>query len=169
MILEILVYPNKKLKQKSKIVEKFDEKLHRLLDDMNDTMNDRKGIGLAGIQVGKTEQLFVLNVPKNEKDENPQNLIEVINPKIISTLGSVTFEEGCLSLPEYYEDVKRAEKIDVSFQDRFGEIQTRTLVDLESIAFQHELDHLNGKLFFERISYLKRKKFDKDWKKKYKQ
>jgi len=168
MILEILVYPNKKLRQKSKIVEKFDEKLHQLLDDMNDTMNDRKGIGLAGIQIGRTEQVFILNVPDDEKDENPQNLIEVINPKILSSSGSVTFEEGCLSLPEYYEDVKRAEDIEVEFQDRFGNIQNLSFSKLESIAFQHELDHLNGKLFFERVSYLKRKKFEKDWKRKFK-
>jgi len=168
MILDILVYPNRKLRQKSKVVEKFNEKLHQLLDDMNDTMNDRKGIGLAGIQIGRAEKVFVLNVPEDEKDEDPQNLIEVINPEIISSSGSVTFEEGCLSLPEYYEDVKRAEKIEVQFQNRFGEIQQRSLENLEAIAFQHELDHLNGKLFFERVSYLKRKKFEKDWKKKFK-
>jgi len=169
MILEILVYPDKRLKFKSKKVEKFDEKLHTLLDNMNYTMEDRKGIGLAGIQVGKAENIFIMNIPDKNGDQFPENLIEIINPEIISeSKEMITYEEGCLSLPEYYEDVKRSNRIEVKFQDRFGKTQEKVFEDLTSIAFQHELDHLRGKLFFERISYMKRKKFEKDWKKKFK-
>jgi peptide deformylase len=168
LILDILIYPDKRLKEKSKDVKKFDEKLHQLLDDMYETMMDRKGIGLAGIQVGRTENLFITNIPTSSKDEYPDNLVEYINPKILSSSGEVKNEEGCLSLPDYFEDVKRAKTIEVEFLDRFGNLHKTTLTGLDSVAFQHEFDHLNGKLFFERISYLKRKKFEKDWKKKFK-
>jgi len=167
MIREVLVYPDRRLKVKSKKVEKFDEKLHTLLNDMNDTMVDRNGIGLAGIQIGKADNVFIMNIPNKDGDQFPENLLEIINPEIVSKSDEMkTYEEGCLSLPEYYEDVKRSNKIEVKFQNRFGEVQHQVLEDLTAIAFQHEFDHLNGKLFFERISYMKRKKFEKDWKKR---
>jgi peptide deformylase len=165
MVLEIKKYPDPVLKKVSKKIEKFDESLHQYLQDLNETMVDSGGIGLASIQVGKPLQIFLLNVPEDE-EQTPDNLIEVINPEIISSEGEITYQEGCLSIPDYFEDVKRYEKIKVRYQDRYGkEIETE-FQDLESIAFQHEFDHLKGKLFVERISYMKRKKFEKEWKKK---
>lgn len=168
MILKILTYPNKKLKMVSETVKEFNSELHELLDNMNDTMIDKEGIGLASIQVGVPKRVFILNIP-NEEDGtiNPENLIEVINPEILDAKGSTVYEEGCLSLPKYYEEVKRADEIKVSFQNRYGVLEEMELAGLGAIAFQHELDHLNGKLFIERVSYLKRKKFDKEWKNKF--
>jgi peptide deformylase len=168
VILKILTYPNKKLKMVSETVKEFNSELHELLDNMNDTMIDKEGIGLASIQVGVPKRVFILNIP-NEEDGtiNPENLIEVINPEILDAKGSTVYEEGCLSLPKYYEEVKRADEIKVSFQNRYGVLEEMELAGLGAIAFQHELDHLNGKLFIERVSYLKRKKFDKEWKNKF--
>lgn len=166
MVLEVLTYPDRKLKQNSKEVDKFDEKLHKLLDDMNDTMVEKNGIGLAAVQVGVLKRVFVINIPDSEGNQHPEDLIEVINPEILVSYGETTYEEGCLSLPQYYEDVKRADEIDVRFQDRHGMVIETTLSGLGAIAFQHELDHLDGHLFIERVSYMKRKKFEKEWKKR---
>lgn len=166
MILDILIYPNSKLNMKSKTVEKFDDKLHTLLDNMNETMKSKDGIGLAGVQVGNLKNVFIINIPDKDNNQFPENLIEVVNPKILSSEGNVVYEEGCLSLPEFHEDVKRADKIEVEFQDRNGKIVKASFTDLSAIAFQHEFDHLQGKLFVERVSFLKRRKFQKEWKKR---
>lgn len=167
MVLEILTYPNRKLKQKSKQVEKFDEKLHKLLDDMHDTMVAKNGVGLAGVQVGALKRLFIIHIPDEDGNYYPENLIEAINPKILDKRGEIIYEEGCLSIPDYYEEVKRADEVDVEYQDREGKRIQRTLSGIEAVAFQHELDHLDGHLFIEKLNYLKRKKFDKEWKKRH--
>jgi peptide deformylase len=164
LILEIVTHPDKRLKGKSKEVEKFDEKLHTLLDNMFDTMNSREGIGLAGIQIGVPKRVFITYI-QNGEDTEP-TLTEFINPKILAESGVLSYEEGCLSIPSYFEKVDRAETINVSYQNRYGEEQNSTLHGLNAVAFQHELDHLNGKLFVERVSYMKRKKFEKEWKRR---
>jgi peptide deformylase len=168
MVLDITEYPNSILNKISDKIENFDESLYKLLDDMNETMIAKKGIGLSAIQIAVPLQVFILNIPDEENDDEiiQDNLIEVINPQILDKKGSLIYEEGCLSIPEFNEEVKRAKRIKVKYQNRNGEIIENEFSDLTAVAFQHEFDHLKGKLFFERLSYLKRKKFEKNWKKK---
>ncbi len=169
MKLPILVYPDKRLKQPSRPVTVFDEKLHRFLDDMNDTMTASNGIGLAAIQVGEPIRALLINLPDEEGNQYPENLIEVINPVIVEKRGSTTYTEGCLSVPEYYDDVVRAEWVRVEYQDRHGEKKEMEADGLLAVALQHEMDHLDGHLFIEKLSFLKRKKFEKEWKKRLKE
>lgn len=166
MIREVLAYPNKILKQVSKDVTMFDEALHTLLDDMHDTMYDRGGVGLAAIQIGIALRVLIINIPDENDEQLPQNLIEAINPIITHKEDSLMFKEGCLSVPEFYEEVKRSKKITVEYFDRFGQKQTMECEDFTAVAWQHEMDHLDGKLFIEKLSILKRKKFEKEYKNK---
>ncbi|NPA74318.1 MAG: peptide deformylase [Epsilonproteobacteria bacterium] len=166
MIREIITYPDKRLHQNSKDVEKFDEELHTLLDDMYETMMAKNGIGLAAIQVAVPLRALLILLPDENDEQKKENLIEVINPKIIDKRGSIVYQEGCLSVPEYYDDVKRAEWIAVEYQDRDGNTIKKECDGLLAVAFQHEMDHLDGHLFIERLSYLRRKKFEKEWKKR---
>jgi peptide deformylase len=168
MIREIITYPDKRLKLKSKVVVAFNDELYTLLDDMYETMMQRNGIGLAAIQVAEPLNALLINIPDENDEQLKENLVEVINPEILTKEGSTVYTEGCLSIPEFYEDVQRADKIKVKYQDRYGVEITKEYDGLMAIAFQHELDHLNGELFIEKLSYLKRKKFEKDWKKKIK-
>lgn len=169
MIRNIVVYPDKRLKQRSKDVEEFDNELHILLDDMNETMIAGNGIGLAAIQIGVPLRVLLINLPDEEENQYPENLLEVINPIILEKKGSTTYTEGCLSVPDYYDDVERAEWIRVEFYNRHGKRQEIEADGLLAIAFQHEMDHLDGHLFIEKLSFLKRKKFEKEWKKKQKE
>ena len=168
MIREIVVYPDKRLRKISKDIEKFDEELHELLDDMYETMIAKDGIGLAAIQVGIDKNVLIINLGDEEGVQHKEDLYEVINPKITHLEGSEVYQEGCLSVPGYYDDVQRAEKITVEYFDRFGNKIIKDLKGLIAIAMQHEMDHLKGHLFIEKLSYLKRKKFEKEWKKKLK-
>ncbi|MCH9813894.1 MAG: peptide deformylase [Epsilonproteobacteria bacterium] len=168
MIREVITYPNKLLKQKSQDVEDFDQSIHTLLDDMYETMLTKNGIGLAAIQIAEPLNILIINLPNENDEQTKENLIEIINPKILNKKGSTLYTEGCLSVPEYYEDVERAEWIKVSYQDRNGNLLEKEYDGLMAIAFQHECDHLNGELFIEKLSFLKRKKFEKEWKKKLK-
>ncbi len=168
MIREIITYPNKLLKQKSTPVVDFDDKLHSLLDDMYETMISKNGIGLAAIQISIPLNVLIINLPNEDDEQTKDTLIEIINPKIIEQKGSMLYTEGCLSVPEYFDDVSRAQKIEVQYQDRDGKTISCIYEDLMAIAFQHECDHLKGELFIEKLSFLKRKKFEKDWKKKLK-
>lgn len=169
MVRDIVEYPSPILKEVSKEVTEFDKNLHDLLDDMYETMIAKSGIGLAAIQVGVPLRVVVLNLPSGEEDEQDiKDLIEVINPEILSSNGSVTYSEGCLSVPGVHEDVTRKETIKIKYFDRDGNEIVQDCDDLTAIAFQHEIDHLNGHLFIEKLSYLKRKKFDKEWKRRLK-
>ena len=166
MILEILTYPNKKLFVKSLEVRVFDEELHKFLDDMYETMIAKNGIGLAAIQTGEAKRILIVNLFDEEsKEQRKEDLLEIINPKILRKEGEIIYQEGCLSVPGYYEDVKRAEFITLEHQDRFGQRRELEAEGLLSVAIQHEMDHLDGHLFIERIGYNKRKKFDKEYKK----
>ena len=166
MILEILTYPNKKLFVKSFEVKVFDEGLHKFLDDMYETMIAKNGIGLAAIQTGEAKRALIVNlVDEESKEQRKEDLLEIINPKILRKEGEIIYQEGCLSVPGYYEDVKRAEFITLEYQDRFGQRRELEADGLLSVAIQHEMDHLDGHLFIERIGYNKRKKFDKEYKK----
>ena len=166
MVLEILSYPNKKLYEVSKEVETFDEELHKLLDDMYETMIAKDGIGLAAIQVGVAKRIFIVNLSNEEGVQDKADLIEIINPKFELKVGECVYQEGCLSVPGFYEDVKRAERVKIKFQDRFGQERAIDTDGLLAVALQHENDHLDGHLFIEKIGYNKRKKFEKEYKSK---
>ena len=169
MIREIITYPNKILKQKSKDVTDFDKELHTLLDDMYETMIAKNGIGLAAIQVAVPLNALIINLPDKDDKQKKDDLLEIINPTIIQKEGKTVYQEGCLSVPGFYEEVQRAEHIKVEYFNRYGEKQTLDCHKLLAIAIQHEMDHLKGELFIEKLSYLKRKKFEKEWKKRVKE
>lgn len=170
MIRNILIYPDKRLKHISKEVTSFDKKLHELLDDMYDTMISKKGVGLAAIQVGINLRALIINLPiecNDDEDEQPkENTLEIINPIIIKKSGKEKHQEGCLSVPGIYEDIERAKFISIKYQDRYGERHSIENNDFLAVAIQHEIDHLDGKVFIEKLSFTKRKKFEKDWKKR---
>lgn len=171
MVREIVVYPDKRLKQVSKPVESFDKELHTLLDDMYDTMRAKNGVGLAAIQVGVDKRVLIINIPLEDipegEDEQPrENTLEMINPVIVEKDGSTKFQEGCLSVPGIYEEVERAKHIKVEYFDRHGKKHVIEDDDFLAIAMQHEIDHLEGRVFIEKLSFIKRKKFEKEWKKR---
>jgi peptide deformylase len=165
MILPIITYPHKTLKMRSKAVEQFDQELHTFLDDMYETMMAKNGIGLAAIQVSRPIRALILSIPNDKGDQHKENLLEIINPVIHTTKGSALYQEGCLSVPGFYEDVERFESLTLHYHNRHGEEITLEATELLAIAIQHEMDHLEGKLFIERLSYNRRKKFEKEYKK----
>lgn len=165
MILEVIKYPNKSLRKKSKNIECFDSKLHTLLDDMYDTMIAQKGVGLAAIQVGIPLKALIVNIPREDEKQYKQDLLEVINPTFKSLKGQIIWNEGCLSVPGFYEEVQRYDDIELEYFNRFGEIQNLNAKSFLAVALQHENDHLDGVLFVDRLSILKRKKFEKELKK----
>ncbi|MDY0052274.1 MAG: peptide deformylase [Aliarcobacter sp.] len=168
MIREVITYPNKLLRLKSKDVEQFDSKLHTLLDDMYETMMLESGVGLAAIQVSIPLNVLIINLPNEEDIQEKIDLIEAINPVVTHKDGTQVFTEGCLSVPGFSEDVTRAQHIIVEYFNRFGEKQTMECEDFLAVAWQHEMEHLSGHLFIEHLSIIKRKKFEKEWKKKLK-
>jgi peptide deformylase len=164
MLLPIITYPDKLLKSISKEVTLFDEQLHTILDNMFDTMMESNGIGLAAIQVALPLRLLILCIPNDEGEQPKERLLEIINPIIDNTQGTTTYQEGCLSVPGFYEDIERFETLTLTYQNRHGEYCTLEADGLLSIAIQHEMDHLNGKLFIEKLTYNRRKKFEKEFK-----
>lgn len=163
MILEIKTFPDEVLRKKSILVEKIDDNIKKLLDDMAETMYEAPGIGLAAPQVGVNKRVVVIDITGPEERSG---LLKIINPEIISMEGECEGEEGCLSIPQEYADVKRAEKITVKFLNEDGKEQILEADGLLSRAFQHEIDHLDGILFIDRISPLKREFIKKRIKKK---
>jgi peptide deformylase len=169
MIREIVIYPDKRLKLISQEVTSFDSELHALLDDMYDTMLSRKGVGLAAIQIGVAQRVLIINLPEDDSDDVVQikaDTLEIINPVLVQKEGSCKHQEGCLSIPGVYEDIERFERIVLEYYNRHGEKQTIENSDFLAIALQHEIDHLDGKVFIEKLSFIKRKKFEKEWKKR---
>jgi peptide deformylase len=167
--VEIITYPNKILKQISKPIERFDEELHKLLDNMYTTMVENQGVGLAAIQVAVPLRALIIDIGNENGEQGEETKLEVINPEFLVWDGTQKDTEGCLSVPDYFDDVERYEKVKVKFYDRFGNEHIKDADGLLSVAFQHETDHLDGHLFIERLDYIKRKKFEKEWKKKLKQ
>ena len=171
MIQDIVVYPDKRLKEISTTVTDFKEELHTLLENMYDTMVNKKGVGLAAIQIGVAQRVLIINLPESDTDDviiKKEDTLEIINPVFISMNGSCKNQEGCLSVPGFYEDIERASHIVMEYQNRHGEKKIIDNQDFLAIALQHEMDHLNGKVFIEKLSFIKRKKFEKEWKKKFK-
>lgn len=168
MVREVITYPNKLLRTKSEDVVEFNEELHTLLDDMYDTMMEQSGVGLAAIQVAIPLNVLIINLPNEEDIQDKADLIEAVNPVITHKDGEQVFTEGCLSVPGFSEDVVRAQHIIVEFFNRDGEKQKMECEGFLAVAWQHEMEHLEGHLFIENLSYLKRQKFEKEWKKKLK-
>ncbi|WP_373036304.1 peptide deformylase [Sulfurimonas sp.] len=164
MNLSIVEYPDKRLRQISKKIEKFDKDLHNLLDAMYPIMMGTNGIGLAAIQVAHPVQALILNIPEEDGEQPIENLIEMINPIITKKDGEIIYQEGCLSVPSFYEDITRFENITVNYQDRDSNTKVLEADGLLSVAIQHEIDHLNGILFIDKLSYSRRKKFEKEYK-----
>ena len=171
MVKEIVVYPDKRLKLISKEVTSFDNELHTLLDDMYDTMLSKKGVGLAAIQIGVAQRVLIINLPEDDSEDatfNREDTLEIINPIFTKKEGVCKQQEGCLSIPGVYEDIERAKHIVLKYQDRYGERHTIDNSEFLAVAIQHEIDHLDGKVFIEKLSFIKRKKFEKEWKKRFK-
>lgn len=153
-LLDILVYPAPELKRKSLPVEELDEDLERLLDDMTETLRDADGVGLAAPQVGRNVRVLVVDVPLPESDE--KDFYELINPEIVSSRGFQVGEEGCLSVPGFFANVRRKNHVRVSALDRKGKRFTIDADGMLSRVLQHEIDHLDGILFFDRLRQLKK-------------
>ncbi|MDO7252879.1 peptide deformylase [Helicobacter cappadocius] len=169
-VLEILKYPNRTLRKISKDVQNFDDALHTLLDNMYETMHEKQGVGIAAIQVGVDQRVLLINIPREEDNQQyKEDLLEIINPVFLKKEGSTKWNEGCLSVPEFYEEVDRFEEITLAYYDRFGEKKILQATGFLAIAIQHEMDHLNGVLFVDKLPILKRKKFEKELKKAQKQ
>ncbi|EAH5393964.1 peptide deformylase [Campylobacter coli] len=169
MVRKIITYPNPRLFLNSEIVNKFDTELHTLLDDMYETMIASNGVGLAAIQVDIPLRVLLVNIFDENDERKKEDLLEIINPEIIPLDEEmITCTEGCLSVPDFFEEVKRYNHILLKYQDRFGEFKKLEAKGFLAVAIQHENDHLNGHLFIEKISFLKRQKFDKEFKKKLK-
>ena len=155
-IRPILVIPDPRLRLLSAPVERVNADTRALVDDMFATMYDAPGIGLAGIQVGVAQRIVVLDTAKN--DDKPEPLV-LINPQLVwSSEEKRLYQEGCLSIPEYFEDVERPDRVRVTYLDRDGAVCEREADGLLATAIQHEIDHLDGVLFIDHLSRLKRER-----------
>lgn len=162
-IKPLIILPDPVLRQVSKPVERVDAQLKKFADDMLETMYDAPGIGLAAIQVGEPIRLLVADVSKEEDGRNPHVLI---NPEVVWTSDTPNIhEEGCLSIPDYYAEVERPAEVKVSYVDLDGKKQEIRAEGLMATCLQHEIDHLNGILFIDHISKLKRDMVVKKFKK----
>jgi len=162
-VRDILILPDKRLRLLSKPVAKIDAATKQLVEDMFDTMYDAPGIGLAAIQIGEPRRIVTMDLAKKDEPKEPQVFI---NPELISKSGDKnTHEEGCLSIPEYYEEVERPAAVRVRYLDLDGKQHQIDAEGLLATCIQHEIDHLDGVLFIDHISKLKRdrviKKFTK--------
>ena len=160
---DIIKLPDKRLRLVSEPVDKIDAGLKRLIEDMFETMYHAPGIGLAAIQVGEPKRLVIMDIAKKDDPRNPQVFI---NPEIVwSSDDRSVYEEGCLSIPDIHEDVERPARVTVRYLDLAGTAQETQAEGLFATCIQHEIDHLNGVLFIDYISKLKRdrvvKKFTK--------
>ena len=168
---KILIYPDPFLRKKCAPVEEIDGEVLKLLDDMAETMYGARGVGLAASQIGVDKRVVVIDIsPRNiEADEEEgeeegeeeteyegPGLIDLINPEIISSVGQVIAEEACLSIPGFTSDVKRKQRVVIEAYNRGGELMEIEAEELLARVFQHEIDHLDGVLFIDRLSRLKR-------------
>ena len=162
-IKPLIILPDPLLRQVSKPIERVDADFQRLADDMLETMYDAPGIGLAAIQIGVPRRMLVIDVSREGEEKQP---LIFVNPEIVASSDERSvYEEGCLSIPDYYAEVERPATVTVNYLDRDGKEQTVQADGLLATCLQHEIDHLNGVLFIDHISRLKRdmviKKFTK--------
>src|SRR5579862_5017435 len=153
MVREILIWPDPTLKKKAAAVSRVDDATRQLIADLFESMYAADGVGLAAPQVGVLKRVIVLDTTPRQPEAKP---VAMVNPEIVSTEGITTYSEGCLSVPGEGEDVERAAKVTVRFLDREGHKQELTAEGLLAIAIQHETDHLNGVMFVDHVSVLKR-------------
>ena len=163
-ILKIYQYPESVLRDETLKVTDFDENLTKLVADMGETMYDAPGIGLAAPQIGKSLKLIVVDTTKDSEGEEKE-FTAMVNPEIIAHEGAQVDEEGCLSVPELTANVDRYRKITVAYQDLEGKPHELTTEDRFAVVLQHEIDHLNGILFLDHLSTLKRSLYKKKVKK----
>ena len=160
---EIIILPDKRLRLTSEPVKAVDREIRALIDDMFETMYAAPGIGLAAIQIGVPKRVVTMDLAKKEDPPDPRVFI---NPEIVwSSDDKAIYEEGCLSIPEYYEDVERPVSVKVKYLDRDGKAQEIEASGLLATCLQHEVDHTNGVLFIDHISKLKRDLVTKKFKK----
>jgi peptide deformylase len=164
---EIIILPDKQLRLVSKPIEKVTPEIRKLADDMFETMYEAPGIGLAAIQVAQPLRLITMDLAKkNEEGETRPQPRVFINPEIISSSEELSvYEEGCLSIPEYYEEVERPARVRVRFLDLDGKVHEEDAEGLYATCIQHEIDHLNGVLFIDYLSKLKRDRVNKKFSK----
>ena len=167
-VREILIFPDPRLKEKCRSVEGVDSSAHQLLTDLADTLYASPGVGLAAPQIGSLYRAIVVDVARKASPGRPapfaRGLIALLNPRILKTEGEQVFREGCLSIPEFLADIKRAAWIQLEGLDRKGELVRLETEGFEAVALQHEIDHLDGILFLDRVANVKtdlfrRKKF----------
>ncbi|MDJ0766750.1 MAG: peptide deformylase [Myxococcota bacterium] len=152
-MLDILTYPDERLRQRAEPVVEVTDAIRHLVDEMAATMYGAPGIGLAANQVGVLKRIAVIDV---DYPDGEPNLLVLINPEITDRQGQITWEEGCLSFPDVREDVSRADKVTVNALDRNGKPFELIAEGLLAVAIQHELDHLDGVLLIDQVSFLKR-------------
>ncbi len=155
---DILIYPEKRLRKKSQTVEKINKKIQKLLDDLADTMYNAPGVGLAAPQIGENVRVLVVDISTKEEEKS---LMELINPAITDSSGTQKSEEGCLSVPGFYGNITRRKKITVEAVNRDGEKFKIEAEDILARVLQHEIDHLDGILFFDKMAKLKKELFIK--------
>jgi len=151
-LVRLVTYPGPVLRKRAKVVKEVGGKLIETADAMFEIMRENSGIGLAGPQIGLSKRLLVLDI---RQDDLPNYVM--INPRITRREGSVDAEEGCLSLPDVFGDINRAERVEVAYIDRDGEEQTLEAEGMLARAIQHEIDHLNGVLFIDRLNKAQRR------------
>lgn len=155
-VLDVLRFPDERLRTVAKPITEVNDEIKTLVEDMFETMKDENGIGLAATQVDRHVRLFILDVSENGDDPHV-----FINPEIVARDGKVIHEEGCLSVPYCYAKVERAETVTMKALDKNGNEFTKEAEGLMAICMQHELDHLDGKLFVDYLSPLKRERIKK--------
>lgn len=163
-LLPILEYPDPRLKRIAAPVSVFDAGLKKLVADMAETMYDAPGIGLAATQVDVHKRVIVIDVSQDKSD-----LKVIVNPEIVAASGEIVGEEGCLSVPEYYDRVRRAANVTLKAQDASGQPYTLEADGLLAVCIQHEMDHLQGKVFVEHLSQLKQVRVKTKMKKRHRE
>ena len=153
-IRTILHYPDPLLRVKAQPIERVDDTIRALIDDMAETMYAAPGVGLAAPQIGESVRLFIIDIAE---EDQPSDLRVFINPQITLRQGEISWREGCLSFPTLYEEVKRAERVTVSARDADGNPFELSTDGLLAVAIQHENDHLDGKLMIDHLGVLKRR------------
>jgi peptide deformylase len=154
-ILDVLQFPDPRLRRRSEPVEKITDELRQLAADMLETMYDEPGIGLAAQQVGHAIRLIVVDTEWTEENAERKPCV-FVNPEIVERTGEIVWNEGCLSVPDFTAEVERAEQVVLRALDLEGREVVETATGLRAVCFQHELDHLDGVLFIDRLSRLKR-------------
>jgi peptide deformylase len=155
-ILPVLTFPDPRLRHQAKRVKVFNAELRVLADAMLETMYAEGGMGLAAVQVGEARQLVVVDLQAGEEDEKARDPRVYVNPEIVDSEGEIVTEEGCLSVPDFTAEVKRAERIRLRYQGLDGSAREEPLEGIAAVCLQHEIDHLQGKLFVDRLPPLKR-------------